>query len=171
MWHGIAFSSFCAVDLHLQRTGTISITTGMAPLLLGRRTWLSPPRVATTTIATTSDKVKAITWHTEVDSQVIQKQIKDNHMAPAGCHTHRHASRDNYKTWSSHTSHISHHTLVIPHHMPLEKQVRRLYFVVANFTWLLGLHGKSIATYETNKHIDLDSYLTRSGCLLKKPQK
>ena len=52
----------------------------------------------------------------------------------------------------------------------LQKQVRRLYFVVANFTWLLGSHGKSIATYETSKHIDLDSYLTRSGCLLKKPQ-
>ena len=52
----------------------------------------------------------------------------------------------------------------------LQKQVRRLYFVVANFTWLLGLQGKSIATYETIKHIDLDSYLTRSGCLLKKLQ-
>jgi len=91
-------------------------------------------------------------------------------MAPAGCRTHRHANRDILQNMIiSYITYITSHFGYTTSHA-LQKQVRRLYFVVANFTWLLGSHGKSIATYETNKHIDLDSYLTRSGCLLKKPQ-
>ena len=53
--------------------------------------------------------------------------IKDNSMAPASCRTHRHASRDIlYITWSSHTSHISHHVIGhITSQHTLQKQVRR----------------------------------------------
>ena len=73
------------------------------------------------------------------------KIIKDNPMDPAGCRTHRHASRDNlYKTWSSHTSHISNHVLAISHHnMPCKNKLDILYFVVANFTWLLRATSKN----------------------------
>ena len=49
-------SSSCAFDLHLQRTGMISIITDiMAP-----PPWLPSPTIVTTTIATRSDKVKQI---------------------------------------------------------------------------------------------------------------
>ena len=43
------------------------------------------------------------------DMQVIQK-IKTTPMAPAGCHTHRHASRDSYyKNMISYITYIIHH--------------------------------------------------------------
>ena len=65
------------------------------------------------------------------------KIIKTTPMAPAGCHTHRHASRDSYyknminlihHIYSSHSSwpyHITKHTL--------QKQVRRPLIVVCMF--------------------------------------
>ena len=52
------------------------------------------------------------------DTQVIQK-IKTTPMAPAGCHTHRHASRDSYyKNMINLIHHIYHssHLLAISHH-------------------------------------------------------
>ena len=60
-------------------------------------------------------------------------------MAPAGCRTHRHASHEHI-TKHDHLihQHISHHVLAIPHHnMPCKNKLDVLYFVVANFTWLL----------------------------------
>ena len=55
------------------------------------------------------------------DTQVIQK-IKTTPMAPAGCHTHRHASRDSYyKNMINIIHHIYHssHPLAISHHKAL----------------------------------------------------
>ena len=53
------------------------------------------------------------------DTQVIQK-IKTTPMAPAGCHTHRHASRDSYyKNMINliHHIYLIHHILLaISHH-------------------------------------------------------
>ena len=53
------------------------------------------------------------------ETQVIQK-IKTTPMAPAGCHTHRHASRDSYyKNMINliHHIYIIHHILLaISHH-------------------------------------------------------
>ena len=60
-------------------------------------------------------------------------------MDPAGCHTHRHASRE-LITKHDHLIQqlISHHVLTISHHnMPCKNKLDVLYFVVANFTWLL----------------------------------
>ena len=65
-------------------------------------------------------------------------------MAPAGCHTHRHASRDSYYnimniSYITDISFIIHHNLW-PYHITkhlLQKQVRRPLIVVASFTWLL----------------------------------
>ena len=68
-------------------------------------------------------------------TQVIQK-IKTTSMAPAGCHTHRHASRDSYyKNMISYITYIIHHILwpyYITKHL-LQKQVRRPLIVVASF--------------------------------------
>ena len=77
------------------------------------------------------------------DTQVIQK-IKTTPMAPAGCHTHRHASRDSYyKNMINLIHHIYHssHLLAISYHIYhlLQKQVRRPLIVVASFfTWFVG---------------------------------
>ncbi len=52
------------------------------------------------------------------DMQVIQK-IKTTPMAPAGCHTHRHASRESYYKEHDliHHIYIIHHILLaISHH-------------------------------------------------------
>ena len=50
------------------------------------------------------------------------KHIKTTHMAPAGCHTHRHASRDSYYN-SMNISYITYisfiTTLAISYHKPL----------------------------------------------------
>ena len=73
------------------------------------------------------------------DTQVIQK-IKTTPMAPAGCHTHRHASRDSYyKNMINLIHHISFITFFWPYHITyytLQKQIRRPLIVVACFTWL-----------------------------------
>ena len=56
-------------------------------------------------------------------------------MAPAGCRTHRHASREPI-TKHDHLicQHISHHVLATPHHnMPCKNKLDVLYFVVAIF--------------------------------------
>ena len=57
--------------------------------------WLCPPNIATTTIATLSDKVKQLPGDLLTCSS---HKIIDNHMAPAGCRTHRHASRERLQT-------------------------------------------------------------------------
>ena len=63
-------------------------------------------------------------------------------MAPAGCHTHRHASRDSYyKNMISYITiyHSSFITTFWPYHITrhmLQKQVRRPLIVVASFMWL-----------------------------------
>ena len=60
-------------------------------------------------------------------------------MALVGCRTHRHASREPI-TKHDHLirQHISYHVLAISHHnMPCKNKLDVLYFVVANFTWLL----------------------------------
>ena len=65
------------------------------------------------------------------DTQVIQK-IKTTPMAPAGCHTHRHASRDSYY---KNMINLIHH-IFWPYHITrhmLQKQVRRPLIVVASF--------------------------------------
>ena len=59
-------------------------------------------------------------------------------MAPVGCHTHRHASRDSLQAHDqSHTSHIFHSSHPFwPYHITrhmLQKQVRRPLIVVASF--------------------------------------
>ena len=69
------------------------------------------------------------------------KKIKTTPMAPAGCHTHRHASRDSYyKNMISYITYIIHHSSQLwPYHIIkhlLQKQVRRPLIVVASFTWL-----------------------------------
>ena len=58
-------------------------------------------------------------------------------MAPAGCHTHRHASRDSYykNMIIAYITYIIHHILW-PYHITkhlLQKQVRRPLIIVASF--------------------------------------
>ena len=126
LWYDMDFS-YCAFDLHLQSTGMISITTSIWRLHHG-----CPPTIVTTTIATPSDEVKQL--HGDSMTRRSHK-IKDNHMAPAGCCTHRHASRERLQTWSLHTlSQITH--LAIRHHKPCKNKLDVLYFVYAIFTWL-----------------------------------
>ena len=65
------------------------------------------------------------------------KIIKTTPMAPAGCHTHRHASRDSYykNMIISYITYIIHHNFW-PYHITkqlLQKQVRRPLIVVASF--------------------------------------
>ena len=81
----------CAFDLHLQSTGIISIITS----IVVPPPWLCPPTIVTTTIVTLSDKVKQLYG----DSLTHRShKIRDNHMAPAGCRTHRHANRERLQT-------------------------------------------------------------------------
>ena len=69
-------------------------------------------------------------------------------MAPAGCHTHRHASRDSYyKNMISYITYISFITSFWPYHITrhmLQKQVRRPLIVVASFTWLQEGSSKNV---------------------------
>ena len=66
------------------------------------------------------------------DTQVIQK-IKTTPMAPAGCHTHRHASRDSYyKNMISYITYISFITS-FGHITSQNTQVRRPLIGVASF--------------------------------------
>jgi hypothetical protein len=66
-------------------------------------------------------------------------------MAPAGCRTHRHASREPIIKHDHLThQHISHHVLTISHHnIPCKNKLDVLYFVVASFTWLLQATSKN----------------------------
>ena len=65
------------------------------------------------------------------------KRIKTTPMAPAGCHTHRHASRESY--YKEH--YLIHHNSsfittsghITSHDQSLQKQVRRPLIVVASF--------------------------------------
>ena len=79
-------------------------------------------------------------------------------MAPAGCHTHRHASRESYyKNMINLLHHISFITffLAISHHIAYpQKQVRRPLIVVACFTWLLWVSSKN------------DSYLRKATMVI-----
>ena len=72
-------------------------------------------------------------------------------MAPAGCHTHRHASRDSYykNMIISYITYIIHH-IFWPYHITkhmLQKQVRRPLIVVASF--LRGLYRFLARTFLT----------------------
>ena len=78
-------------------------------------------------------------------------------MAPAGCHTHRHASRESY--YKEHDR-IHHNISFIIHHnfwpyqitkQLLQKQVRRPLIVVASFTWLQLGSSKNVFL-PTNHH-------------------
>ena len=77
-------------------------------------------------------------------------------MAPVGCRTQRQASRDYlYITWSSHTSHISHHVIGhITSQHTLQKQVRRPLIVVASFTWLLWVSSNNNSYLRKNHNGD-----------------
>ena len=61
-------------------------------------------------------------------------------MAPAGCHTHRHASRESYCKEHDLIHHNSSFITTFGHitslDQSLQKQVRRPLIVVASFTWL-----------------------------------
>ena len=74
------------------------------------------------------------------------QQIKTTPMAPAGCHTHRHASRETYYN-NMIISYIIHATSQLwPYHITcqtLQKQVRRPLIVVASFTWLIWVSSKN----------------------------
>ena len=68
-------------------------------------------------------------------------------MAPAGCRTHRHASRERLQNMIiSYITYITSY-LAIPHHMPCKNKLDVLYFVLANFTWLLR------ATYKNHSYL------------------
>ena len=56
---------------------------------------------------------------------------------------------DNFnKTWSSHTTTYISSRLAISHHnMPCKNKLDVLYFVVANFTWLLWALARTVLTY------------------------
>ena len=88
------------------------------------------------------------------DTQVIQK-IKTTPMAPAGCHTHRHASRESY--YKEHdlihhnSSFITTSGHITSHDQSLQKQVRRPLIVVASFTWLQLGSSKNVFL-PTNHH-------------------
>ena len=63
-------------------------------------------------------------------------------MAPDGCHTHRHASRDSYyKNMINLIHHIYHSSHpfghITSHGTCCKNKLDVLYFVVASFTWLL----------------------------------
>ena len=75
------------------------------------------------------------------------KIIKTTPMAPAGCHTHRHASRDSYyKNMINIIHHIYHSSHSFGHiEHTLQKQVRCPLIVVACFTWLLWVSSKNVS--------------------------
>ena len=79
------------------------------------------------------------------------KIIKTTPMAPAGCRTHRHASRDSYyKNMINLIHHIYHssHLLAISHHIALAaKQVRRPLIVVASFYVACRFLARTFLTY------------------------
>ena len=76
-------------------------------------------------------------------------------MAPAGCHTHRHASRESY--YKEHdlihhnSSFITTSGHITSHDQSLQKQVRRPLIVVASFTWLQLGSSKNVFL-PTNNH-------------------
>jgi len=82
------------------------------------------------------------------DTQVIQK-IMTTPMAPAGCHTHRHASRESY--YKEHdlihhnSSFITTSGHITSHDQSLQKQVRRPLILVASFTWLQLGSSKNVS--------------------------
>ena len=80
-------------DLHLQSTGMISIS-GMISIIVVPSPWLST-NYCNYTNATLSNKVKQL--HGDSMTRRSHKII-DNHMAPAGCRTRRHASREILQT-------------------------------------------------------------------------
>ena len=80
------------------------------------------------------------------------KKIKTTPMAPAGCHTHRHASRESYyKNMINLIHHIYFITSFWPYHITrhmLQKQVRRPLIVVANFyVAAIGFLARTFLTY------------------------
>ena len=62
-------------------------------------------------------------------------------MAPVGCHTHRHASRDSY--YKNMISYITSFGHITSQNMPCKNKLDVLYFVVASFTWLLRASSKN----------------------------
>ena len=74
-------------------------------------------------------------------------------MAPASCHTHRHASRDSsYKNMINLIHHIYFiHNILWPYHITrhmLQKQVRRPLIVVASFyVAAIGFLARTFLTY------------------------
>ena len=84
-------------------------------------------------------------------------------MAPAGCHTHRHASRDSYykNMIISYITYIIHHILW-PYHITkhlLQKQVRHPLIVVASFTWLQLGSSKNVFLPTSNHNVILSTYI------------
>ena len=75
-------------------------------------------------------------------------------MAPAGCHTHRHASRDSY---DKNMINLIHHILLaISHHIAYPaKQVRHPLIVVACFTWLLWVSSKNVSYLRQSHNSDM----------------
>ena len=72
-------------------------------------------------------------------------------MAPAGCHIHRHASRESYykNMIISYITYIIHHILW-PYHITkhlLQKQVRRPLIVVASFYVVCRFLARTFLTY------------------------
>ena len=101
----------------------------MISIIVAPPSWLCPPTIATTTIGTLSDKVKQL--HGDSMTRRSHKII-DNHMAPAGCRTHRHASREElqnmiiaYIITNHRFGHITSPTL--------QKKVRRPLLCLYNF--------------------------------------
>ena len=94
------------------------------------------------------------------DTQVIQK-IKTTPMAPAGCHTHRHASRESY--YKEHdlihhnSSFITTSGHITSHDQSLQKQVRRPLIVVASFTWLQLGSSKNVFLPMNNHNVILST--------------
>ena len=83
-------------------------------------------------------------------------------MAPAGCHTHRHASRDSYyKNMINLIQHIYHssHSFghITSHDQSLQKQVRRPLIVVASFTWLQLGSSKNVFLPMNNHNVILST--------------
>ena len=80
-------------------------------------------------------------------------------MAPAGCQTHRHASRDSYyKNMINLIHHIYIITFFWPYHITwhtLQKQVRRSLLVVACFTWLLWVSSKNVSYLRESHNGDM----------------
>ena len=84
-------------------------------------------------------------------------------MALAGCHTHRHASRDSYyKNMISyitiyHSSFITTSVHITSYDQSLQKQVRRPLIVVASFTWLQLGSSKNVFLPTNNHNVILST--------------